>query len=41
MAAHFGKYFGVDEHPDWQDHVHRLEAELKKNGEPFVPISWR
>ena len=34
----FGKYFGVDEYPDWAAHVKELERQLKYRGEQFDSI---
>lgn len=36
-----GRYFGVDEFPDWNEHVKRIEAELEERNEEFNPIELR
>ena len=41
FAALYGQYFGVDEFPDWNVHVRRIEAELTNRNVPFSPIELR
>ena len=36
-----GQYFGVDEYPDWNDQVRRIEKELSERREEFEPIDVR
>ena len=38
LAEIFGDYFGVDEYPDWNEHVRRIEGELSERKQQYVPI---
>ena len=35
------QYFGVDEFPDWNEHVKKIEEELFARNEAFDPIELR
>ena len=41
LKLQLGQYFGVDEFPDWNEHVTKIEEELFARNEAFDPIELR